>query len=204
MLQRTLVLMVLLALAAWPARAQDCPVSPAILDEFAMTGDEPIRFKVIGREAMVWGTITDAFPCKLRRLLSQHPDLETLVLRKMPGSVAETRNLEAGRFLRASGLNTRLKNDSDIASGATTLFLAGVEREGAREARIGVHSWAYGDATTARDYRADSAVHDGYLSFFEALGRSPDFYWFTIKAAGADEMHYMRPAELKRFEFFTD
>ncbi|MEM9012155.1 MAG: alpha/beta hydrolase [Pseudomonadota bacterium] len=184
--------------------AEECPVDAETLEIFAETGEVPVHFKVIGAEAMVSGTITNALPCKLARLIRDHPQVETLVFRHMPGSVAEADNLRAGRLLRAAGLNTRVKGDSDIASGAVTLFLAGVKREGAPGARLGVHTWYYTYGQAGSDYTPSAAEHRDYLDYYAMLGRSAAFYWFSLKAATPEEMHYLNSDELDHYGIFTE
>lgn len=46
-------------------------------------------------------------------------------------------------------------------------------------------------------------AHQDYLSYYADLGIPGAFYWFTLDAAGADEMHWMTASEVARFAMTT-
>jgi hypothetical protein len=82
------------------------------------------------------------------------------------------------------------------------LFLAGTRRIIEPGACVGVHSWAAEDFT-ATDISRTSREHDRYLDYYNDVGIDPAFYWFTIKAAPAEGMHWMTPAEVDQYNVST-
>lgn len=180
-----------------------CDPAPDLQYELRMDGEEAIGIEVDGSDAYLWGLITDAFPCKIGYLLKAHPTVDTLVLEYIPGSMDDDSNQIAMRMIRDAGLGTYVMSDSELYSGGTDLFLAGVVREGEPGAIFGVHSWADSSGYEARDVPRSSPEHQTYIDFFAEIGAHPDFYWFTIDAAPADGMHEMTAQELERYDFFT-
>lgn len=149
------------------------------------------------------GEIDSATPARIRSLLHDHPEVDTLVLADVPGSVDDHANVRAARLVRAAGLTTRVPPGGEVASGGVDLFLAGRARRAAPDARLGVHSWSDGRIDGA-DVPPDDPQHALYLELYEELGIPTAFYWFTLTAAPADDIHWMTPAELERFGVLTD
>ena len=46
-------------------------------------------------------------------------------------------------------------------------------------------------------------MHQMYLGFYKQMGIPEDFYWFTLKAAGLDEIHWMTEDEINRYGLST-
>lgn len=69
--------------------------------------------------------------------------------------------------------------------------------------QVGVHTWSDGrqDAT---DFPRDSEAHQFFIQYYLDIGMSQqqaeDFYFFTIHAALADDIHWMTREELLRHE----
>lgn len=181
-----------------------CRPAPELARELAWDDEEPVGIYVEGTDAYLWGTITDAFPCKIDYLLTAYPWVDTLVLEYIPGSMDDEMNFAAGLRIHRAGLATYVLSDSELYSGGVDLFLAGVRRSGEPGAIFGVHGWSDSAGFEARDIPRDGPEHDRYLDYFRAIGIPADFYWFTVDAAPADDMHIMSEAELERFDFFTD
>ena len=104
--------------------------------------------------------------------------------------------------VRELGLNTHLLSTSVIQSGGVDLFLAGVERTIESGAMIGVHSWSDGSRDAA-DYARDAPEHEQNRKYVEDMLGSDAFYWFTIYAAPADDIHFMTQNEVDRFGLAT-
>ena len=200
-------------LAGWTATsgtaAQDllpidppCPAALDLVEELEAEGGWPIDIYVDGDVAYLDGDITDALPCKIRYLAQAYPQVETLILEEIPGSMDDDANLKAAYLVRQFGFNTHVMDYSALYSGAVDLFLAGVERTGEPGAVFGVHSWGDG-VDEGRDLPRGHPAHQGYLDYFVAMGVDPDFYWFTLDAAPYDGMHEMTPGEIRRFGIFT-
>ena len=139
-------------------------------------------------------------------VLNHWPEIDTLVFTQIPGSMDDETNLAMGRALRQAGLTVYLPKDAEIASGGTDLFLSGTRRIVERGARVGVHSWSAGlfFGPVAADLPRDHPDHAKYLDYYRALGIDEDFYWFTLRAAPADGMHWMTVEEMARYGIFTE
>ncbi len=160
-------------------------------------------FEVTGELAFMQGVIGATTPSSVLELAFMNPEVRTIVLTNMPGSMDDVANMRAGRYIRQLGLNTHVPADSEVASGATDLFLAGRHRSCEPGARFGIHSWG-GGPVVATDLPRDHEDHLLYLDYYEEMGIPAEFYWRTLSAAPAEDIHWMTEEELERFGFFTD
>ena len=151
-------------------------------------------------------------PAELRLRLSIRGDLlfiKGVVNRRsadrayVPGSADDVTNLELGLMLRQANYTTYVPAGGMVASGGTDLLLAGVQRIVERGAMIGVHSWADSGAATGDTLDRDAEDHRIYLDYYRALGIDQEFYWFTLQAAPADDMHWMTESEMAKFSVYT-
>lgn len=185
---KTKILAVLASLAFGPAHADDhTPL------EFSI---EENRIIAIGE---IDGDTLDAF----QDIRDKNPDIKVLVLKYVGGSVDDEANVQFSRIVRDLGFTTIVPSDGLVASGGTDLFLAGAKRILEAGACVGVHSWAAEDFTATDILRSDPE-HDRYLNYYKDIGIPQAFYWFTIKAAPADGMHWMTAAEVDRFNVSTE
>jgi hypothetical protein len=154
--------------------------------------------RVEGDRLYMAGQITSRTPRNFRATLRAHPELETLVLLQMSGSLDHAAVRDMGRMVRAAGLDTHLTGRSRIHSGAVDLFIAGNRRSMEPGAVIGVHAWAngYGEGTS---YPATARQHRPIAAYVAEMLGSPDFYWFTLQAAPSDGIHEMTGAEIARY-----
>lgn len=160
-------------------------------------------FKVDGDQAIMTGAIDAKTPKRVEALIRDYPNVHTIVLKDVEGSVDDEANLEAARLLRQHGFKTHVPADGVIASGGTDFFLAGIERSVEAGAKLGVHSWAAGNGKTGADFPRDDPQHQLYLSYYEEMGIPSDFYWFTLEAASAEGMHWMTVEEMQRYDIET-
>jgi acetyl esterase/lipase len=165
--------------------------------------DASLQFEVVGREAHAFGTIDGTTPGRVMQLLLEHPEVRTIVLDDVPGSVDDDSSLRACRLIRHHRLSTHVPSDGEIASGGVDMFCAGVNRTADPGAMIGVHSWG-GVAESGAAASKDDEAHQMYLEYGREMGLPDAFYWFTIEAAGPDDIHWMTREELSRFGVLTD
>ncbi|MEX0284091.1 MAG: alpha/beta hydrolase [Paracoccaceae bacterium] len=155
----------------------------------------------------VFGTIDGQTPGALRRSVDRNPEVTTLVLQNVPGSVDDDASLtQMARFIRDAGLTTRVPSDGMVASGGVDMLAMGATRVIEPGACVGVHSWAEGGllgSVAGADLPRTDPAHDLYLSFYEDMGIPESFYWFTLSAAGPDDIHWMSPREINRFQLST-
>ncbi|KGJ86479.1 alpha/beta fold hydrolase [Colwellia psychrerythraea] len=140
----------------------------------------------------------------MQTLFSTYPQIKTLVMQNVPGSMDDEINLLASMEIRNRGINTHIPADGMVASGGSDMFLAGVKRTIALGARIGVHSWSDGSGKAALDYLKGHQAHDIYLNYYKAIGITTDFYWYTLKAASADSIHWMTAEEMVLYGVLTN
>lgn len=165
------------------------------------------HFHAHGTDLVMVGLIDGRTPERLERALREHPRTRRLVLAKVDGSIDHEAVFAAGRLVRARGLATHVPEDGWIASGGVDLFLAGRARSAAQGAEIGVHSWVFellDLPLEGRDLPRDHPEHREQIEYLRELGIPEDFYWFTLEAASADELHWMSPEELARFGLLTE
>ncbi len=164
--------------------------------------DGLLQFTVDGPRAYGNGVTTGDSQASVRRLVADHPQVDTLVLQAMPGTKDVTSNYRLARSIRRAGLDTHLEADSRIASGAVDLFLAGETRTAECGAMIGVHSWG------STGYDAQDVSFDPHRAmsrrFIEDMGVDPDFYDFRTEAAGSDDIHWMSVEEINRWGLTTE
>lgn len=162
-----------------------------------------LKFRAKGGYAYGFGDTDDRSVGMVRKFLNDHPEVHTLVLKKMPGTMDVDMNMRIAREIRKRGLNTHLDTDSFIASGAVDLFLAGNRRTMDCRALIGVHSWSSG-----RFYYPARIGHDPeqkkHEKFLVEMGIDPGFYAFSRDAALPSDMYYLKPAEIERYGLLTE
>lgn len=157
-------------------------------------------FEIVGTEAIVRGALGSHSFTQMEFLLENHPEVNTLVLADIRGSVNDEVNVETGRLVRNAGLSTHVPADGEIYSGGVDLFAAGVQRTVESGAILGVHAWCCGpNGESAHELGQDDPVHATQLAYFsEMLGDTagPSFYFFTLESAPFDGMHTMTDEEL--------
>ena len=159
---------------------------------------------VDGDRLYVAGTLNARTYDEMSDHIARNDSLRIVVLEDIDGSIDDEVNLLTGRLIHDAGLDTLVPSDGVIESGAVDLFCAGKNRIAERGARIGVHSWADESGVEGGDLDRNHEEHQPYLDYFEAVGCPVSFYWFTLQAAPADDMHYMSEDELRRYSVATE
>ncbi|ARP38465.1 hypothetical protein [Vibrio syngnathi] len=165
-----------------------------------LQGDTALTFKIKGTIASVNGVACSGSPKAFDDMMKAHPNTKTLNFIDMGGSMNDDANIQLAYKVRAKKLDTYISSIGHVASGGTDLFVAGVKRTVEPGARLGVHSWAEGSLQGA-SLPVGHSQHKPYIDYYKKMGL-PDpsgFYWFTLKAAPANGMHYMTPAEVSKY-----
>ncbi len=160
-------------------------------------------FSVDGNgDLVINGVITTNTPYHFDNIIKDNPDAKLLIMMNCPGSDDDDANLLASRKIRQAGLNIHLTSTTEIASGAVDMFIAGVKRTMEEGAKLGVHSWSDGQ-NEATDFPVGHAQHQPYIDYYKEMGFSQQkaeaFYYFTINAANADNIHWMTQAEIDQY-----
>jgi hypothetical protein len=162
--------------------------------------------KIKGNETYLNGDLGTITYLQIKNLIANHPNVKTLVLENVPGSVNDFVNMHTGRLIKEAGLNTKVLYNSKIASGGVDLFCSGKKRIITKGAKIGVHSWGAIDFS-AIDLPDDHPAHQYQIEYFkmclgDKIGEA--FYFYTIKIASADDIHWMKVSELKKWKVGTN
>lgn len=165
--------------------------------------DASLRFNVAGDTAFVEGTIDGTTPGRVMQLVIEHPEVRTLVLQNLPGSMDDDSSLLACRMIRQHGFATHVPADGEIASGGVDMFMSGERRSVSPGGKLGVHSWG-GVGEAGDQLPRDHEAHEMYLEFFREMDVPEAFYWFTIDAAGPEDIHWMTEVELMHYGCITD
>ncbi len=171
-------------------------------EALAGMGDTTLEIK--GDKVYLNGTLGTKTYKQFKELIANHPEVKTIVLQDVPGSINDAVNMHTGRIVREAGLTTLVLADSKISSGGVDLFCAGKERIITKGAQLGIHSWG-GDGISADDLSKDHPAHQYQIAYFTmCLGKDgPDFYFRTLEAAPAGEMHWMDLPEIEKWEIAT-
>jgi len=167
----------------------------------AAENERQVCFIIQQDKAYMYGVIGSRIVETVNELIRSYPAVERIVLVNVPGSMDDEANLSAAKLVFDKGLNTQLLSNSDIASGGVDFFLAGNKRVLAKGANIGVHSWASeenGKLIQGKDLPRDHSAHKPYIDFYQyiQMQAAAEFYFFTLEAAPAQSIHYMRQEEI--------
>ena len=162
---------------------------------FNVNADKPSELLMKG--VLYSNTLND-----LVAVLEANPQIETLVMIEVPGSIDDDVNLLAAREIRLRGINTHVPEGGWVASGGTDLFVSGVRRSAHPSAKFGVHAWGDGHMS-ANDFAPSDQVHKIYTDYYQDMGIPSAFYWFTLEAAPVDGMHWMSHSQLRRYQLIN-
>ncbi len=172
----------------------------------AISGAGGSTLEIRGNEAILNGDLGTRTYAQMRDLIQNHPEVKTIVMGSISGSVNDAVNMHTGRILNEAGLNTKVLANSDIASGGVDLFCAGKERIVEKGAKIGIHSWCCVDDLTAIQLPKEHPAHQYQIEYFTmCLGKEmgPAFYFHTLSAAPFDDVHWMSDADIKKWGVST-
>jgi hypothetical protein len=190
--------------AVWGTGCCDCkniapPSSPTY---------EAATFEIDGEIARMYGVIDQTTPDRVHELVTDHPEVRTIVMIDVPGSADDPANLRASRMVREHGLRTVIPSDAVVASGGVDFFLAGEERWVETCAKLGVHSWDEdaedGSLLLGNEVPRDHPIHTMFLDYYAEMGIPADFYWFTLEAAPSEKIHWMSDEEILRYAMVTE
>ena len=172
------------------------PLSPLASQEAT-----PFELSVARGQFHASGVLVPESGAHIDLIRRQNADISVLVMLNVPGSDDDNDYMRAALQLRQAGFTTIVPSNGLVASGGTDFFLAGAYRVIEPGACIGVHSWEDSGPPPyqAIDLPREHPEHRDFLDYFAAIGVAADFYWFTISAASADEIHWMSPREINRF-----
>lgn len=157
----------------------------------------------VGEVAVLEGTIGTGSPTAFDRFMARNPGITVLVFLDVPGSEDDDSNITLANRVHAMGLDTYALDDSFIASGGVDLFLAGARRTIECGAELGVHSWQAGDGREGVEFPRSDPEHGLYLNYYRSIGVADAFYWYTLEAAPADDIHIMSDEAIAQYGLAT-
>jgi hypothetical protein len=168
-----------------------------------LSSDKVATFVVDGEVAYVNGVLGKTAHKRFEKFIEEHPDVKTLILEDVPGSMNDEYNVQTCELLYLKGISTKAMSYSEVASGGVDLLISGTTRTVDEGAKIGVHSWSSGDKEGI-EYPIDSPEHQIFLDLFEVIGIDTAFYWYTLGAAPADSIHWMTESEIEYYNIRTE
>lgn len=150
------------------------------------------------------GLIDSDIPTYWNNYIAAYPNTKRMIMKDCPGSTDDEANWEAARSIRTQDITIHLPADTEIASGAVDLYLAGTSRTREEGSKIGVHAWSDGNGTEATEYPVGHEEHQGAIDYYVDMGFSVEdaeaFYYFTINAAAAADIHWMTNEEIAEYK----
>ena len=167
------------------------------------SNDFGIFFSQDGTTAIMNGEITSNTPQHWDNYVASFPSTNKIIMKNCPGSFDDVANLKAARKVKTQNVAIHLPADAEIASGAVDFFFAGASRTREAGSKIGVHSWSDG-SKEATDFAVGHSNHQPYIDYYIEMGLSQEeaesFYYFTINAAPAADVHWMTEAEIAQYK----
>lgn len=157
--------------------------------------------------AIMNGELNSQSPQYWRNYIAAYPNTSHIIMRDCPGSSDDDSTLFAAKMVRKQQVAIHLPADAEIASGAVDFYLSGIVRTREAGSKIGVHSWASG-RREATDYPVGAEEHQPYIDYYKDMGFSQEdaeaFYYFTINAAPARDIHWMTDEEIEQYKLLAE
>lgn len=153
------------------------------------------------------GDITSSVLEEFNKLLNAFPKVNQINIVECGGSSDDEVNLKLSAKVHQKSISIHLMDNGIIASGGVDFFVAGIKRTKGINTKIGVHSWGGDGDEQATDYPIGHANHLPYIDYYKSIGfsqqQAEDFYYFTIYAASADDIHWMTDEEIEKYNIIT-
>jgi len=172
---------------------------------------EPVSFQITENVAYMNGIMDSTIPHLVKNLINNYPDVDTIVMGRVLGTIDFSATLEAGRLVRESCLTTVVPSHGKVTSGGVHFFLGGCKRIVENGGKLGIHTWKYAEydesgniigGKTAADYPLDSEEHKIYLDYQAEMEIPEDFCWFVVNTP-FDQMHFLTQNEIRLYEIST-
>ena len=178
------------------------PVEYTLSENISGIGSSRLTIK--NEQAYLNGNLGTITYRQIKDLITNHPKVKTIVLENVPGSINDAVNMHTGRLVNEAGLTTKVPYGGMIASGGVDLFCAGKNRIIEKGAKLGIHSWSAG-TFDADDLPKDHPAHQYQIAYYKmCLGeKGEDFYFHTLEAAKASDIHWMSKDEISKWNVAT-
>lgn len=153
-----------------------------------------LEFSVNNTRLLMRGAVNRRTPRAFADVLTQIPEVTTVVFQDMRGSHNAQAVQEMGGMIRTRGLYTALQSDGVIHGAAVGLFIAGVQRRMVEGAEIGLGPRAVSD---------EGAFENLGAAYVQQMLGSDAFYRFALQAGAADGIHVMTEDEIAQYGLLT-
>ncbi|NNK16093.1 MAG: hypothetical protein HKP51_04215 [Sulfitobacter sp.] len=181
-----------------PAPGQPMPTSP-LSDRLVLTTIEA------GASALLEGSIAAGDGDRMAKELGELAQKPQRVILNSPGGSVQDA-IALGRFLRAEGFNTALR-DGDICYSACPYLLAsGVARDIPDGGSVGVHQHYFGESTLLPAFVAVEDIQRGQgevMGYLHDMGVDPLVMRHAL-VTPPDEIYILVPEELRSYKFTTN
>jgi len=178
------------------------PVEYTLSENISGIGSSTLKIK--NKQAYLNGDLGTITYRQIKNLITNHPEVKTIVLENVPGSLNDAVNMHTGRLVNEAGLTTKVPYGGMIASGGVDLFCAGKNRIIEKGAKLGIHSWSAG-IFDADDLPKDHPAHQYQIAYYRMCfgEKGEDFYFHTLEAAKAGDIHWMSNDEISKWNVAT-
>ena len=129
-------------------------------------GNGTSTIEVKGSVAVINGHLGSRTYNQLLDLNEKEPQVNTILLQDVPGSLNDAINMQTGRLIREAGYTTQVNSSSEVFSGGVDLFCSGKRRIIESGATLGVHSWCCGEnGEEAVDIPKNDPQHQAQVDF---------------------------------------
>ena len=164
------------------------------------------KLEIKGNEAFLSGELGVRTYRQIKNMITDHPDVRTITLTEIEGSVDDEINLHAGRLIREAGLTTKVTKDSKVHSGGVDLLCAGLKRIIETGAVLEVQT-RNNMSIEGVTYPKDHPAHQHHLTYFqEMLGEKAGskYYFLTIRASPAKYVPRLTAQQIKKWNLATE
>ncbi|MCZ2721435.1 alpha/beta hydrolase [Marinomonas sp. 15G1-11] len=165
--------------------------------------NEQLSFVVEGNTAYVSGVLGHESKQELSRFIQKNPNISTLALVDIQGSLDQQATMETARLIRRLKLDTVIVRTGYVVSGGVDLFLGGVNRTIESGAGVGVHSWLDMYGVDPQELNMADPIHATYVNFYLEMGIPERFYWFSLDASPPERVYFLSPEEIYDFNLVT-
>ncbi|WP_338550668.1 hypothetical protein [Roseovarius phycicola] len=135
----------------------------------------------------------------IKLLQDARPTPEWLVLQSPGGVVSDA--LQIGRFVRETGINTRMLAGEYCYSACPYILMGGVERDVDEAAQVGVHQHYFGESTILPASFAVEDIQAGQgevMLYLDEMGIDP-LIMVPALTTPPDEIYVLLPEELRKY-----
>lgn len=138
-------------------------------------------------------------PRMVKMLEDARPLPQTLILQSPGGSVHDA--LELGRFIRETGINTRMLAGEFCYSACPYVLVSGTERDISDDAQVGVHQHYFGESTILPASFAVEDIQAGQgevMLYLDEMGIDPLVMVHALTTP-PDEIYVLLPEQLEQY-----